>query len=296
MRDVAALVSGDFDRRGAMWLCDPRSPLQQPAASDQCSGLSRTGYHGGKSMNAHAAAGQLDDYFEEAKAWDCDRTDAMRREIRTAWRVAIAAVICALSVSTALMFAMPLKRVDPYLIRVDGSTGVVDVVPVFAGQAPLDEAVTRYFLSHYVGVCERFNFSTAESDYEECGAFHSPQRNQSWYAQWNRSNPRSPLNVHRDGSTIATQVAAVSFFRRVNGVSDTAQVRYLKIERAAVDSPARVSHWIATVQYTYAAPPSDPRMRRWNPIGFRVLEFVSEPEVMNEGADSAPPSGAVGKP
>ena len=45
--------------------------------------------------------------------------------------------------------------------------------------------MTRYFLTHYVTVCERFNFSTAESDYEECGAFHSAQRNQAWYALWN---------------------------------------------------------------------------------------------------------------
>ena len=54
-----------------------------------------------------------------------------------------------------------------------------------AGAMPADatpqEAVTRYFLTHYVSVCERFNFSTAESDYEECGAFHSAQRNQAWY-------------------------------------------------------------------------------------------------------------------
>ena len=54
------------------------------------------------------------------------------------------------------------------------------------------EAVTRYFLDHYVTVCERFNFSTAESDYQECGAFHTAQRNQAWYAAWNKTNPQLP--------------------------------------------------------------------------------------------------------
>ncbi len=71
------------------------------------------------------------------------------------------------------MVLMPLKRVDPFVIRVDNTTGLVDVVPVYAGQAQMPEAVTRYFLDHYVTVCERFNFATAESDYEECGAFHT---------------------------------------------------------------------------------------------------------------------------
>ena len=56
----------------------------------------------------------------------------------------------------------------------------MDVVPVYVGRAPMPEVVTRYFLDHYVTVCERFNFSTAESDYVECGAFHSAQRNAAW--------------------------------------------------------------------------------------------------------------------
>ena len=108
--------------------------------------------------------------------------------------------------------SMPLKRVEPFVVRVDNSTGVVDVVPVYAGTARSEQTVTRYFLTHYVSVCERFNFATAESDYEECGAFHAAQRNQAWYALWNPNNPDSPLNVHKDGSTVRVQVEAVSFF------------------------------------------------------------------------------------
>jgi len=87
--------------------------------------------------------------------------------------VAAAGWSCAVASAMALVVLMPLKRVDPFVIRVDNSTGIVDIVPVYAGQATPEEAVTRYFLTHYVAVCERFNFSTAESDYEECGAFHS---------------------------------------------------------------------------------------------------------------------------
>ena len=83
-----------------------------------------------------------------------------------------------------------MNRVEPFLVRVDNSTGVVDVVPVYSGRTRVcHEAVTRYFLTPLRELCERFNFATAESDYEECGAFHSAQRNQAWYALWNPSNP-----------------------------------------------------------------------------------------------------------
>jgi type IV secretion system protein VirB8 len=154
--------------------------------------------------------------------------------------------------------------------------------------------VTRYFLTHYVTICERFTLTSAESDYEECGAFHSALRNQAWYALWNPNNPHSPLNLHKDGSVLTAQVQSVSFFKRATGLADLAQVRYLKAESAGPGQPARLSHWIATIEYAYTAPAADPKVRRWNPLGFKVLDFVAEPEITAEPTptgDTA--SGAV---
>jgi type IV secretion system protein VirB8 len=184
--------------------------------------------------------------------------------------------------SICLILLLPLKRVEPFVVRVDNSTGIVDIVPVYAGKAELAQTVTRYFLAHYISTCERFNYATAESDYEECGAFHAPQRNQAWSALWNPTNPASPLNLHKDGSTVRVQVEAVSFFQRGNGGNDLAQVRYLKAESQAKGADERISHWIATIQYAYTAPSKDPRVRRWNPLGFKVVELAAEPEVATQ--------------
>ncbi len=233
-------------------------------------------------MKTIATEGAPEDYFREAASWDHDRAAEMRRTVRTAWRVAGAGWICALSSGAALLLLMPLKRVEPFVVRVDNSTGIVDVVPVYVGEANADETVTRYFLAHYITICERFNFATAESDYEECGAFHGARRNQAWSALWNRSNPTSPLNVHKDGSTVRAQVESVSFFQRGTGVTDLAQVRYVKAERQGSDAVERLTHWIATLHYAYTAPSQDPRVRRWNPLGFKIVELVSEPEVPAE--------------
>jgi type IV secretion system protein VirB8 len=222
----------------------------------------------------------LEGYFQEAASWDADRLAQARRGTRSAWRVAAAGWVCAVASSVALLLMMPLKRVDPFVVRVDTSTGIVDVVPVYTGQAGVEQSVTRYFLTHYVTVCQRFNFATAESDYEECGAFHSAQRNQAWYALWNPSNPSSPLNLHKDGSTVRVQVESVSFFTRSSGVADLAQVRFLKAESPGDGAPERFTHWIATIQYAYTAPSKDPKVRRWNPLGFRVVELTAEPEII----------------
>jgi type IV secretion system protein VirB8 len=223
----------------------------------------------------------LQEYFHEGESWDADRTAGLRRSAGVAWRVAAAGWCCAVAGAAGIVALTPLKRVEPFVVRVDNTTGIVDVVPAYTGEAP-DEAVSRYFLGHYLSTCERFNFATAESDYEECGAFHSARRNQEWYAQWTTTNPASPLNVYRDGTAVRVEVTAVSFFTRASGLSDLAQVRYLKARRAGGAGGEQVTHWLATVQFGYGSPATDPRVRRWNPLGFRVLDFRTEPELTLE--------------
>jgi len=230
----------------------------------------------------------LEAYLSEAASWDADRIAMSQRSVRVAWRIAFAAGVLGAIAIVALMMLMPLKRVEPFVVRVDNTTGLVDVVPVYNGDAQMPEAVTRYFLDHYITVCERFNFSTAESDYEECGAFHTPQRNQFWYAAWAKTNPESPLNVYKDGTTIRAQVTSVSFFTRSDGVADMAQVRYVKAKRQAGGADEQRTHWIATVRYAFTKPSTEPATRRWNPLGFKIVDFRPESEASTEGPASQP--------
>ncbi|HEX4049872.1 MAG TPA: VirB8/TrbF family protein [Steroidobacteraceae bacterium] len=250
-------------------------------------------------MSDPAADSALKAYLEESNAWDRDRLAALRSGVRRAWQVAAAAGACALAASLALVLLLPLKSTEPFVIRVDNSTGVVDVVPIYAGHLQAAQSVTRYFLTHYVMVCERFNAATAESDYEECGAFHTAHRNQIWAALWARTNPLSPLNLHRDGSAVSVQLESVSFIQRVSGVADLAQVRYLKIEHSTDGQAQQVSHWIATIQYAYAAASRNPEVRRWNPLGFKIVNFVTEPEVIRDPPAELPTNlhaGGVSSP
>lgn len=235
----------------------------------------------------------LEAYWRAASAWDLDRIEALRRGERRAWRVAAAATLCTLLCAAALAVLFPLVRIAPFLVRVDNSTGIVDVVPMMAGPVDPGEAVTRYLLTHYVTVCERFDPASAESDYAECGAFQTAQLNQAWYARWNPANPASPLNLYKDGTSVRASVVSVSFFRRASGLADLAQVRYVKHLRRASGGAEEATHWIATIQFAYASPSKDVRTRSLNPLGFKVLDFRPEPEVIAGGAardEAVPPS------
>ncbi|MGH8290546.1 MAG: virB8 family protein [Steroidobacteraceae bacterium] len=230
---------------------------------------------------------ELEPYFEEAASWDLDRARQASRSARFGWSVAGIACFVIVLLAGALMLLTPLKRVEPFLIRVDRTTGIVDVVPTYSGHATLSEAVTRYFLIHYVSVCERFNYATAESDYEECGAFQTPQENEAWYARWNPSNPASPLNAHKDGSTVTVSVEDVSFFKRASGIQNLVQVRYLTSLREGSGAAGAERHWIATIEYAYGKPSSSAKERLLNPLGFKVVSLTREPEVLSS-AGAAP--------
>ena len=224
-------------------------------------------------------SGDLNAYLREAASWDSDRAAQARRQSRIAYAVAALFALCAIASALALAGLMPLKRVEPFLIRVNAATGVIDTVPLYTGQAALPETVTRYLLTHYLSTCERFVYELAEQDYEECGTFNGAKRNQEWAASWAIGNPDSPLNRYRDGTAVHVDVQSVSFFERSTGVSDLAQIRYTTHIQPGGQGGEQDAHWIASVQFTYARPSSDAATRRWNPLGFKILSFRREAEV-----------------
>jgi type IV secretion system protein VirD4 len=93
----------------------------------------------------------LKGYFKEAQSWDQDRLRAAERSKRLAWTVAGAAGLLACVAVGAVAALTPLKSVEPFVVRVDQSTGAVDVMTGLKGQDHLtyDEAVSKYFLALY---------------------------------------------------------------------------------------------------------------------------------------------------
>jgi type IV secretion system protein VirB8 len=226
-------------------------------------------------------------YLEDARRWEDDRIAQSDRARRQAYWVAAAMSMIAALALLALVAITPLKSVEPWVIRVDSSTGIADVVPVYAGEGELPELVTRHLLHHYVVARERYFYALAEQDYNTVGAFNSSQLNAEWLAAWDRNNPESPLVRYKDGTTVRAQVKAVSFITRASGERDLAQVRFLTATRPGGSGAERIAHYIATLQYAYGKPSKDDATRVLNPLGFRVLDYRREPEIVVE-----PPAAA----
>ena len=232
----------------------------------------------------------IEAYLQDARRWDDNLVASAQRSKRNAYWVAGSYGAIATLALIALVALLPLKSVQPFVIRVDNSSGIVDVVPVYTGKGELDELVTRHLLHQYVLARERYSYAMAEQDYNIVGAYNTAPLNAKWSAEWDQANSNSPLNRYRDGTTVRAQVNAVSFIHRADGSKDLAQVRFITGIRAGGNGIEQVQHWISTIQYAYAEPSKDDHLRMLNPLGFRVLEYRREPEVMLAPPAPQPPA------
>ncbi|CAN7776495.1 type IV secretion system protein [Variovorax sp. LjRoot84] len=225
----------------------------------------------------------LENYLLEAQSWELDRARRAERSAKLAWIVAAVAAAVALLAVAAISGLTPLKQPVPVLIRVDSSSGVVDIVPTYEGTTDIEQVVTRNLLQNYVIARERYFYGTAEADYELVASQNSPRLNQEWAALWATNNPASPLNVYKDGTSIRTQVRSVTFLKLESGKDKLAQVRFTRATRAGGTGEEQASHWVSTIEFAYVQPSKDDKMRSLNPLGFRIVEYRREPEVAAAG-------------
>jgi len=214
-------------------------------------------------------------YFDEAKRWDQDRLASAERSKRLAWTVAAGAGALAVVAIGALAALTPLKTVEPFVVRVDRSTGAVDVMTGLKGEDHLtyEEAVSKYFLSLYVRSREGWLPQAAEQNFRQVSILSTPAEQQRWADAFRPSNSQSPQVLWGDNAVSLIEVRAISFVS-----PKVANVRFHRIVRQAQQTLE--SDWIATVAFTYTKAPMAEADRLRNPLGFQVISYRADPEVV----------------
>lgn len=235
----------------------------------------------------------LNQYMEEARSWETDKTQELMRSRTVAWRVAAGAGLVAVMAVFAVLGLTPLKTVEPYVIRVDNTTGIVDVVqPLTDGKTNYEETVNKYFVQQYVRFREGYSRQLAEEYYNNVGLMSSSQEQARYGEYFRPSNHLSPLVIYGDSAKVRIRVKSVSF------ISPTvALVRYLKEVERGRDKPL-ISHWAATISFRYTRAPMAEVDRAVNPLGFQVLEYRNDPDgtLPEHEASGALPSGVDAGP
>ena len=214
-------------------------------------------------------------YFDEARRWDEDRLASALRSKQLAWSVAAAAGVLALAAVGAVAALSPLKSVEPFVVRVDQSTGAVDVMSGLKGsdQLTYDEAVSKYFLALYVRAREGWLPQAAEQDFKQVAILSAPPEQERWADFFRPTNAQSPQVLWGDNGVSLIDVRAISFVS-----AKVADVRFHRTVREAQQTTD--SDWIATIAFTYTKAPMNEADRLRNPLGFQVVSYRSDPEVV----------------
>ncbi|GAA5107781.1 virB8 family protein [Bartonella jaculi] len=216
----------------------------------------------------------FDEYVKEARSFDIDRMHGMRIRMKVAMALTVLFGLMTIALALAVAALTPLKTVEPFVIRVDNSTGIVETVSALK-ESPndYDEAITRYFASKYVRAREGYQASEAENNFRLISLLSSPGE-QSRFAKWYAgNNPESPQNIYQNATAMVT-IKSISFLSK-----DLIQVRYYKTVRE-LNGKENISHWVSILNFFYINAQISTTDRLINPLGFQVLEYRSDPEVI----------------
>jgi type IV secretion system protein VirB8 len=226
-------------------------------------------------MNKHNRE-TLDAYYAEAQSWNRDRVQSMHSSRKIAWWIAGAATTIAVLEAIALVLLMPLKRVEPYTLMVDRTTGYVQALkPLDEATIAPDAALTQAFLVQYVIARESFDIATLNANYRRVALFSAERARSTYLQMMQASNPNSPLVAYPRTSLVEVRVKSVSPIGR-----NSALVRFesVRIDTGAQPQPAAA--WVAMIRYRYSRAPMKLEDRFINPLGFQVVSYRKDPEAL----------------
>ncbi|MBM7070614.1 Type IV secretory pathway component [Shewanella sp. 202IG2-18] len=222
-------------------------------------------------------------YFKEARGWDAELSSRIKRSEQRAWRCVGLLAVIALLQGVGLVALLPLKSIEPFVIRVDNNTGLVDVVSTLASHGQIkvkaQEVMDKYWLTQYLRHRESYQWEARAYDRNLIGIMSSETVQLDYAAQTNpKTNPTAPINQYGQSAQVRVHIQAISFIgdETINGEQHkTALIRYNKqIKRLGEHHP--LTHWVATLTFVYRNSPMKLEDRRLNPLGFQVLSYRND--------------------
>ena len=231
-------------------------------------------------MNDKALAKQ---YFNEARGWDAQLSVRIKKSEQRAWRCCLLFTLIAVLQGIGLLCLLPLKSIEPFVIRVDNNTGLVDVVSTLTSHGKVkqqaQEVLDKYWLAQYVRHREGYQWETRSYDRKLVGLMSSDIVQQDYAAQTNpKLNPQAPIVLYGQQAQVVTQINAISFIASEKAKGEqriTALVRYSK-QLKRTGEVHLLTHWVATITFVYRNAPMSLQDRQLNPLGFQVLSYRND--------------------
>lgn len=198
---------------------------------------------------------------------------------RRAWLIAFLSIFISIISVTAVVFLTPLKSVEPYVIRVDNTTGMVDII-TSVNQTEFvsdNEALDKYFTTSYVKIREGYFYNILQNDYTTVQIWSSPEVSSDYLKIYEGDNSR--VDILKNRTEIDVEINSVTL-----GDSNGMKMATIRFNQIYKDAKSRTitnkKAKIVTLAYDYS-PQSlmTENERLINPLGFKVLTYRVDDEV-----------------
>jgi type IV secretion system protein VirB8 len=229
-------------------------------------------------------------YLKQAQAFEKSKVEAAEEKARIADRRSVLSTVVALAAVSGIGALGLLKRPNPpAVLRVDSSTGKVDVLPTTAnGHVSFSEKTDRHDLHTYVELRESYDWETI-SDTHAAVMFMSDDHEKEAYDALVRG-PAGPLKLLKDLARVIARVGSITF------VGSTAQVFFSR-QLIPLNSAAKrpdPTYWIATVAFERVDVPEKQDQQDINADGFRCTSYQVTRDWSRAPADASSPAASGG--
>ncbi|MCQ9124686.1 virB8 family protein [Rodentibacter caecimuris] len=214
-------------------------------------------------------------HFQQVTKFEQDRLAFHKTMAKVGLGFGAMGIIVGLAAVGAVFYLTPLKTVEPFVIRVDNSTGFTDIVQPLsnAKEKTYGEELDKYWLARFIEERESYNWEFALNSLKTVELMSS--RNVfAEYDTYIRSQV-SPLYLFKDRRKIKVQIHSIAF------VTDVAHIRFSKQvldSKGNPDNSIPTTYWLATAAYDYKHKIEFEKQRRINPLGFQVTSYRIDPE------------------
>lgn len=229
-----------------------------------------------KKQNSPNPADEKPSAYEKELTWETSRVQMIEQSERKAWNIAkVMTALVVLSIA-AIAAMMPLKETTPYLVRVDNTTGVPDIVTrIDEKSVKFDEVMDKYWLARYVLARESYDWNVIQKDYDMVGLMSAPHIGKQYASLFEGDDALDK----RFGDRIKVEVKIVSVVPDGNGIGTVRFIKETRNKEDAPDVPGRITKWVATIGYEYQSTLQLRESSRLiNPLGFQVKTYRVDPE------------------
>ncbi|HHD0209725.1 TPA: virB8 family protein [Campylobacter coli] len=214
--------------------------------------------------------------FNTAIDYEASFRYLIEKSNKRAWLIAFISIFIAIISIIAVVLLTPLKTIEPYVIRVDNTTGMVDILTMLdEKEIKANEALDKYFISTYVKAREGYYYELLNQDYLLTQLMSSEKVANEYRSWYEGENARD--QILKNSNEVNVQILSI-VLGNSNGVK-TSTIRAKIITKNLNTRGLSESTKVITLSYDYILAKASEENRILNPLGFKVTNYRIDEEI-----------------